>query len=63
VTADDVVASIRRLGGAATVAASNMMPRVKDISKKDDKTFVIALKDAVWLINRAHGEDPQHTLL
>ena len=44
VTAADCVASIRRWavpdpGGQA------MMERVKDISKKDDKTFIISLKE------------------
>ena len=39
VTADDVVASIRRWA-ARDGAGQHMMARVKDLSKKDDKTFV-----------------------
>src|SRR3954467_8739239 len=44
VTADDVVASIRRWA-ARDGGGQHMIPRVKAISKKDDKTFVIALKE------------------
>ncbi len=44
VTADDVVASIRRWA-ARDGGGQHMMQRVKDISKKDDKTFTIALKE------------------
>ena len=49
VTADDVVASIRRWA-ARDGAGQHMMARVKDISKKDDKTFVIALKEPYGLV-------------
>ena len=49
VTADDVVASIRRWA-ARDGGGQHMMARVKDISKKDDKTFVIALKEPYGLI-------------
>src|SRR5258708_38408687 len=48
-TSDDVVASIRRWA-ARDGGGQHMMPRVKDISKKDDKTFIIALKDPYGLI-------------
>jgi peptide/nickel transport system substrate-binding protein len=49
VTADDVVASIRRWA-ARDGAGQHMMARVKDLSKKDDKTFVIAFKEPYGLI-------------
>src|SRR5258708_7231567 len=49
VTADDVVASIRRWA-ARDGGGQHMMTRVKDISKKDDKTFVIALKEPYGLV-------------
>ena len=49
VTADDVVASIRRWA-ARDGAGQHMMLRVKDISKKDDKTFTIALKEPYGLV-------------
>jgi peptide/nickel transport system substrate-binding protein len=49
VTADDVVASIRRWA-ARDGGGQHMMARVKDISKKDDKTFVIALKEPYGLV-------------
>jgi peptide/nickel transport system substrate-binding protein len=48
-TADDVVASIRRWA-ARDGGGQHMMLRVKDISKKDDKTFVIALKEPYGLV-------------
>jgi peptide/nickel transport system substrate-binding protein len=44
VTAADCVASIRRWG-AADAGGQALMDRVSDISKKDDKTFIIALKE------------------
>ena len=44
VTAADCVASIRRWA-AVDAGGQAIMERVKDISKKDDKTFVIALKE------------------
>jgi peptide/nickel transport system substrate-binding protein len=44
VTAADCVASIRRWA-AVDAGGQAMMERVKDISKKDDKTFIIALKE------------------
>ncbi len=49
VTSDDAVASIRRWA-ARDGAGQHMMARVKDISKKDDKTFVIALKEPYGLV-------------
>ena len=49
VTADDVVASIRRWA-ARDGGGQHMMVRVKDISKKDDKTFVVALKEPYGLV-------------
>ncbi|RUW46148.1 ABC transporter substrate-binding protein [Mesorhizobium sp. M1A.F.Ca.ET.072.01.1.1] len=44
VTAADCVASIRRWGPVAA-AGQLLMSRVQDISKQDDKTFIIALKE------------------
>ncbi|RWJ38163.1 MAG: ABC transporter substrate-binding protein [Mesorhizobium sp.] len=44
VTATDCVASIRRWGQVAP-GGQLLMARVRDISKKDDKTFAIALKE------------------
>src|SRR5262245_58398967 len=49
VTADDVVASIRRWA-ARDGAGQHMMARVKDLSRKDDRTFVIALKEPYGLM-------------
>src|SRR3954469_8330969 len=49
VTADDVVASIRRWA-ARDGGGQHMMLRVKDIAKKDDKTFTIALKEPYGLV-------------
>jgi peptide/nickel transport system substrate-binding protein len=49
VTADDVVASIRRWA-ARDGAGQHMMARVKDLSKKDDKTFVLSLKEPYGLV-------------
>jgi peptide/nickel transport system substrate-binding protein len=49
VTTDDVIASIRRWA-ARDGAGQHMMARVKDLSKKDDKTFVIAFKEPYGLI-------------
>src|ERR1700752_2948697 len=49
VTADDVVASIRRWA-VRDGAGQHMMARVKDLSKKDDKTFTIALKEPYGLM-------------
>jgi peptide/nickel transport system substrate-binding protein len=49
VTADDVVASIRRWA-VRDGGGQHMMARVKDISKKDDKTFVVALKERYGLV-------------
>ena len=49
VTADDVVASIRRWA-ARDGGGQHMMARVKDLSKKDDKTFVLALKEPYGLV-------------
>ena len=56
VTADDVVASIRRWA-ARDGAGQHMMPRVKDLSKKDDKTFAIALKEPYGLVLDVDGQD------
>jgi peptide/nickel transport system substrate-binding protein len=49
VTSDDVVASIRRWA-ARDGGGQHMMLRVKDISKKDDKSFTIALKEPYGLV-------------
>jgi peptide/nickel transport system substrate-binding protein len=49
VTSDDVIASIRRWA-ARDGAGQHMMARVKDITKKDDKTFVISLKEPYGLV-------------
>src|SRR6187549_3837718 len=48
-SADDVVASIRRWA-ARDGGGQHMMQRVKDIAKKDDKTFVVALKEPYGLV-------------
>ena len=55
VTADDVVASIRRWA-ARDGGGQHMMQRVKDISKKDDKTFTIALKEPYGLVTDLMAE-------
>ncbi|MER9128056.1 ABC transporter substrate-binding protein [Mesorhizobium sp. M0959] len=54
VTAADCVASIRRW---AQVAAGGrlLMERARDISKKDDKTFTIALKEPLGLLTQILG--------
>ncbi|MER9052254.1 ABC transporter substrate-binding protein [Mesorhizobium sp. M0923] len=49
VTAADCVASIRRWGQVAP-GGQLIMARAKDISKKDDKTFTIALKEPLGLL-------------
>src|SRR5256714_11534494 len=49
VTADDVVASMRRWA-ARDGGGQHMMERVKDIAKIDDKTFVVALKEPYGLV-------------
>ena len=49
VTTDDVIPSIHRWA-ARDGAGQHMMARVKDLSKKDDKTFVIALKEPYGLM-------------
>src|SRR4051812_22714282 len=49
VTADDVVASIRRWA-VRDGGGQHMMQRVKDLSKKDDKTFVLSLKEPYGLV-------------
>jgi peptide/nickel transport system substrate-binding protein len=49
VTSDDVVASIRRWA-ARDGGGQHMMLRVKDIARKDDKTFTIALKEPYGLV-------------
>ncbi|MDW9646119.1 ABC transporter substrate-binding protein [Sinorhizobium medicae] len=48
VTAADCVASIRRLG--QTSAGELLMTRARDISKKDDKTFTLVLKEPLGLL-------------
>ena len=49
VTADDVVASLWRWA-ARDGGGQHMMQRVKDISRKDDRTFEIALKERYGLV-------------
>src|SRR5256714_8174649 len=49
VTAEDVVASMRRWA-ARDGGGQHMMLRVKDIAKKDDKTFMVALKEPYGLV-------------
>ncbi|MER8438804.1 ABC transporter substrate-binding protein [Mesorhizobium sp. M1312] len=49
VTAADCVASLRRWG-QAKAGGKLMMARAKDISKKDDKTFTIALKEPLAIL-------------
>ncbi|KAA3447938.1 peptide ABC transporter substrate-binding protein [Mesorhizobium sp. SARCC-RB16n] len=49
VTAADCVASIRRWAQVQS-GGQLMMKRVKDISKKDDRTFTIALKEPLGLL-------------
>ncbi|MET2833064.1 ABC transporter substrate-binding protein [Mesorhizobium shangrilense] len=48
VTAADCVASIRRWG--QTSGGQLLMERARDISKKDDKTFTIALREPLGLL-------------
>lgn len=48
VTAADCVASIRRWG--QTSGGQLLMERARDISKKDDRTFTIALKEPLGLL-------------
>ncbi|WP_192179640.1 ABC transporter substrate-binding protein [Mesorhizobium amorphae] len=50
VTAADCVASIRRWGQRETGPGPQVMQRVKDISKKDERTFIIALKEPLGLL-------------
>ncbi|MER9776902.1 ABC transporter substrate-binding protein [Mesorhizobium sp. M0220] len=49
VTAADCVASIRRWGQVAP-GGQLLMERAKDISKKDDKTFTVTLKERLGLL-------------
>src|SRR5437868_11177427 len=49
VTADDVVASIRRWA-ARDGAGQHMMLRVKDIARKDERSFAIALTEPYGLV-------------
>lgn len=49
VTTDDVIASVRRWA-ARSGSGQHMMLRVKDIAKKDDKTFTISLKEQYGLV-------------
>ncbi|RUW54418.1 ABC transporter substrate-binding protein [Mesorhizobium sp. M1A.F.Ca.ET.072.01.1.1] len=49
VTAADCVASIRRWG-AAVPGGKLLMERTKDVSKKDDKTFTIVLREPFELL-------------
>ncbi|TIQ62068.1 MAG: ABC transporter substrate-binding protein [Mesorhizobium sp.] len=50
VTAADCVASLRRWGERKSGAGPLVMERVTDISKKDDKTFTIGLKEPLGLL-------------
>ncbi|ESZ68705.1 ABC transporter substrate-binding protein [Mesorhizobium sp. L103C105A0] len=50
VTAADCVASIRRWAQGGQAGGQLMMERTKDISKKDDRTFTIALKEPLGLL-------------
>ncbi|EHH04189.1 family 5 extracellular solute-binding protein [Mesorhizobium amorphae CCNWGS0123] len=50
VTAADCVASIRRWGQADTGGGRLIMERASDISKIDDKTFAIALKEPMGIL-------------
>ncbi|WP_413990788.1 ABC transporter substrate-binding protein [Labrys okinawensis] len=54
VTAADCVASIRRWG-SADPSGKLIMERAGDISKKDDKTFVITLKEPLALLTDLMG--------
>lgn len=49
VTAADCIASIRRWG-EVTAAGQLIMGRAKDLSKKDDKTFTISLKEPLGVL-------------
>lgn len=49
VTAADCVASIRRWG-EVTAAGQLILARSRDVSKKDDKTFTISLKEPLGLL-------------
>lgn len=49
VTAADCVASIRRWGDS-DAGGKLIMSRVKDVSKKDDKTFALTLKEPLGLL-------------
>src|SRR5581483_2920460 len=55
VTSDDVVASIRRWA-VRDGGGQHMMLRVKDIAKKDDKTFFVALKEPYGLVEDLLGK-------
>ncbi|MDX8522746.1 ABC transporter substrate-binding protein [Mesorhizobium dulcispinae] len=59
VTAADCVASIRRWGQAG---GQLLMERAKDISKKDDKTFSLVLRESLGtlidMLGRIAGPDP-----
>lgn len=55
VTAADCVASIRRWGQAG---GQLLMERAKDISKKDDKTFTIVLKEPLGVLIDMLGRIP-----
>src|SRR5256885_14656101 len=61
VTADAVVASIHRWA-ARDGGGQHMLGRVKDISKKDDKTFVIALKEPYGLGNDLMAKTRTHRI-
>lgn len=50
VTAADCVASIRRWGQRKSGAGPLVMARVKDISRRDDKTFTIVLNEPLDLL-------------
>jgi peptide/nickel transport system substrate-binding protein len=55
VTADDVIASLRRWA-ARDGAGQHMMQRVSDIAKKDDKTFQFILKEPYGYLVDALGK-------
>ncbi|MBP2239003.1 peptide/nickel transport system substrate-binding protein [Sinorhizobium kostiense] len=58
VTAADCVASIRRWG-AASSAGKLLMERTKDVSKRDDKTFTIVLREPFELLIEALASPSQ----
>lgn len=61
VTAADCVASIRRWG--QTAGGKLVMGRTKDVSKKDDKTFTIALREPLALLIDQMADSTNYLLL